>query len=360
MPPKKNKKSNQDEVADDFDDMLADFRAADLANASPSDITENAVDATPENAARAQPSEIKVPETTILAAIKAGALTKLRRWHRQGLRFSAYVVCQAAGMGSIAVMTCLVDELGADFDRADDDGYTPIFIALQFGNLGSVRYLARMLGADVNKTSAKGASPLFVAAQNGHLEVVRCLLKASGADVNQARDDGITPMMIAADSGHVAVVQYLGREHGADVNLAARDGFTALIIAAQNGHLDVVKCLVEELGADINLADHDGRTALMMASYCKHEKVIRWLMKHGADIQATATYGTAIDASIEGGAPIAQTEYLEAKAHCSNPGCSGAGLKKCTGCKQARYCGQACQLSHWKAHKADCKATKKA
>jgi hypothetical protein len=50
-----------------------------------------------------------------------------------------------------------------------------------------------------------------------------------------------------------------------------------------------------------------------------------------------------------------QTAYLEAKTHCSNPGCSGAGIKRCPACKQARYCGEPCQYAHWKAHKADCK-----
>jgi hypothetical protein len=40
---------------------------------------------------------------------------------------------------------------------------------------------------------------------------------------------------------------------------------------------------------------------------------------------------------------------------CSNPGCGGAGLKKCTGCKQARYCAQACQKAHRSVHKAECK-----
>jgi hypothetical protein len=28
---------------------------------------------------------------------------------------------------------------------------------------------------------------------------------------------------------------------------------------------------------------------------------------------------------------------------------------KYTGCKQARFCGQLCQLAHWKAHKLSCK-----
>jgi hypothetical protein len=96
----------------------------------------------------------------------------------------------------------------------------------------------------------------------------------------------------------------------------------------------------------------------MMASHGKHDKVIRWLIRSGADAQASTIDGTAVDVSRAAGAPVAQTQYLEAKAHCSNPGCSGAGLKKCTGCKQARYCGQTCQLAHWKAHKADCNARK--
>jgi hypothetical protein len=185
------------------------------------------------------------------------------------------------------------------------------------------------------------------------------MLKEFGADVNRENFQGITPLMIAAEQGHVAVVQFLGRQHDTNINKADhKQGMIALFGAAGKGHLSVVQCLVEEFGVDVNHRDHSGCTALMMASYGKHDKVIKWLLKHGADAQAvdaSKTHDTAADASRAGGAPIAQTEYLEAKAHCSSPGCSGAGLKKCTGCKQARYCGQLCQLAHWKAHKDDCK-----
>jgi hypothetical protein len=92
--------------------MLAGFRAADLANAPPNDIALIISDATPANAARAN-----VPDATIMAAIRAGDLTKLRRWHRQGIRYSAHMVCNAAGLGSIAVMRSLVEVLGADVDE---------------------------------------------------------------------------------------------------------------------------------------------------------------------------------------------------------------------------------------------------
>jgi ankyrin repeat protein len=354
MPPEKNKKGNQGEVADVFGDMLAGFRAADLAHSPPNNVPQRIPDDSPANAARAH-----ISQATILAAIRAGDLTKLRRWHRQGVEWSPDYLCMAAGSGSIAVMRCSVEELGAGVNRANDDGVTPVIEASLNGRSHLVRFLVKAFGADVKKADARGISPLFAAAQNGHLEVVRCLLKELGADDNQASDEVVTPLIMAAQNGRLAVVQYLGRKDCADVNLADHACNTALIVAARNGHLDVVQCLVARIGADVNQPDLEGFTALMMASYGKHDKIVKYLLKHGADAQAFAAPGTAVDASRAAGAPIAQTEYLEAKAHCSNPGCSGTGLKKCTGCEQARYCGQTCQLAHWKAHKSDCKTKKK-
>jgi hypothetical protein len=358
--PKKNKKNSQREVADDFDDMLAGFRASDLATAPLNQVPEISSADVAANAARAQASRVTVPEATILAAIRAGDLSKLRRWHQGELRYSPDHLCTAAAQGVLTVMRCMIEELGADVNGATSDGTTPVYVACHIGHLDLVRYMVG-LGADVKKANATGASPLFVAAQEGRLDIVRYLIRDFGAFVNQAAHDGLTPIMIAAESGHVNVVRCLGKVQGADVNFADSQGATALIFAAQCGHLDVVQCLVSELGADVNLAAHDGRTALMMASLNKSDKlkVVRWLVRNGANVQAATIQGTAVDFSRDGGAPISQTQYLEAKTHCSHPGCSGAGLKKRTGCKQARYCGQTCQLAHWKAHKADCNAHKK-
>jgi ankyrin repeat protein len=321
--PKKNRKKNQREVDDDFDEMLSTFRAGNFAKASLSQVAQSAYGTTT-NTAKTQAPKERVSEATILAAIEAGDLTRLRRWHRLGVQFPPILMCMAASRCSIPIMSCIVKELGADVNEANDNG----------------------------------ATPLVIASMNGDLNLVRCLLKELGAQVNQGVNDGSTAIMFAAQKGHLAVVRCLGREHGADVNSADVHGTTALILAAQDGHLEVVQCLVGELGAFINLATHDGRTALMMASLAQHDKIIRWLTRNGSDAQASTVNGTVADFSRAGGAPIAQTEYLEAKAHCSNTGCSGAGLKKCTGCKQARYCGQTCQLAHWNAHKAECNASK--
>jgi ankyrin repeat protein len=112
--------------------------------------------------------------------------------------------------------------------------------------------------------------------------------------------------------------------------------------------------MVKELGADVNKARHDGRTPLMVAANNTHDKIVAFLLKYGANAQASASvFGTAANISKQTGAPAEQTAYLEAITHCANTGCSGAGLKKCAGCLMVFYCARPCQL----AHKAVCKET---
>jgi ankyrin repeat protein len=162
-------------------------------------------------------------------------------------------------------------------------------------------------------------------------------------------------MIMAAQQGHTAMVRCLVTQFGVDINQAPKR-VTALYIAARQGHDALVRCIVEELGADVNQAMHDGRTPLMAASAGKHKMVAKFLIKHGADPQASSfKFGTAVDAAQIMGAPAHQKAYLEAKAHCASPSCGGMGVNKCTRCKRARYCSQQCQLAHWPAHKIECK-----
>jgi hypothetical protein len=94
----------------------------------------------------------------------------------------------------------------------------------------------------------------------------------------------------------------------------------------------------------------------MAASGHKHTEVVVWLIKHGANAQAShQKNGTAADVSRQQGASTEQNECLEARTHCAKPGCDGAGLKKCAGCLKVFFCGPVCIRAHWPAHKADCK-----
>jgi hypothetical protein len=64
---------------------------------------------------------------------------------------------------------------------------------------------------------------------------------------------------------------------------------------------------------------------------------------------------TVANYSKEFGASAEQTAYLEARANCANLDCSGAGLKKCSGCLEVFFCGPACIKAHWPVHKAECR-----
>ena len=68
-------------------------------------------------------------------------------------------------------------------------------------------------GADLDKANNDGWTPLWIASQNGHLEVVRLLVEA-GADMYMAVNTGggaVTPLWIARRRDHDDIVWILLR-----------------------------------------------------------------------------------------------------------------------------------------------------
>ena len=71
--------------------------------------------------------------------------------------------------------------------------------------------VARLLvgsGADIDKAEENGATPLHVASREGHKEVIKALLDL-GADATLARIEGTTPLQTAKDSNHLEIVALL-------------------------------------------------------------------------------------------------------------------------------------------------------
>ena len=101
-------------------------------------------------------------------------------------------------------------------------------------------------GADVNKADEEGETPLVVASRLGHTETVKLLIE-KGADVNRADEDGSTPLLLAAYPGRTEIVKLLIAA-GADVNKAAWNGGTPLHLASYNGHTEIVE-LLKQAGA---------------------------------------------------------------------------------------------------------------
>jgi len=52
-------------------------------------------------------------------------------------------------------------------------------------------------GADINKIDNHGWTPLYIACQKGHITVVKYLVE-NGANINEGNNNGATPLYIAS------------------------------------------------------------------------------------------------------------------------------------------------------------------
>ncbi len=69
---------------------------------------------------------------------------------------------------------------GADKDKVNELGYTPLNIAAFYGHNQIVKLLLD-LGADPNKINEYGRAPLYIVARESHIEIMKLLLD-SGAN----------------------------------------------------------------------------------------------------------------------------------------------------------------------------------
>ena len=109
-----------------------------------------------------------------------------------------------------------------NFQNPDDDGRTPLHIALHDTNLMNI--LLRTPGIDVNQGDDYGKTPLFKAALDGYIDAAALLVNIQGIELNKAPIGGnylgISPLAIAleradkeSDCGEVAtILQRAGTE----------------------------------------------------------------------------------------------------------------------------------------------------
>lgn len=238
-------------------------------------------------------------------------------------------------------LTRLLLEYVADVNAADTVGNTPLYYAIELGDLEIAEVLV-LHGADLAKpTSSYRYSALHLMAKHGRLAMLEMVQRIHGTDATSSHanaSSGRTALQVATLYGHCNVVRFLldvypldfdidfGRRHqepiltlaaqegqleivellvskGANVNKTVEGGSTALIQAAGSGHFDIVKCLCEN-GASIELTrECDGATALAAAAQDGHVHIVEYLVEeHHANIFAATSYGLTVlgEAAING------------------------------------------------------------
>jgi hypothetical protein len=146
-----------------------------------------------------------------------------------------------------------------------------------------------------------------------------------GMDVNSVDAAGNTLLMQTVQRDNMDFFDYLLKRR-ARLNTRNRNGETALSLAAYQGKLPFVKRLVEA-GADVNLY---GWPPLIYAAFNGHAAVVDYLLKKGAEINATDREwfdGAAVCRTLR--APrsgrVAAAEQCRSE-HCQRARCDGHRL----------------------------------
>lgn len=139
------------------------------------------------------------------------------------------LLCDAARLGRADMIAALV-QAGADVEKHDAQGYTPLILASYNGHFNATRDLLTF-GASVDLPDlGRGNTALMGCAFKGHDEIAAMLIDAR-ADVDYRNPAGQTAIMLAAMFARDVIVDYL-LDAGADPAFVDAAGNSAASVAA--------------------------------------------------------------------------------------------------------------------------------
>lgn len=220
----------------------------------------------------------------------------------------------ASGFDSLAA---LLVKFGADVNKCNDDGDTPLHLSCERGHVDIVNMLVDQ-GASLSQLNIYRESSLLKAAKYNKVDVlhyitsleenayapmekVTMIKEAMVTGCSQNHFDvvdlcanyvenfnfidartGETPISMASKSGHHHIVSALILE-GANPDMGNEKGTPPLILATKELHHRVMEALVEG-GANLNSTDQQLKTALMYAAKQNDLISLEYLVKKGADL----------------------------------------------------------------------------
>ena len=173
---------------------------------------------------------------------------------------------------------------GSKLSSLDSSPTTPekksFFKASQIGDIEAVRAFIKS-GADLNQRDENGQTPLFIALDNEHGDIAKLLLK-SGANGLVKNKRGVDLSTIAALSGEKEIFLELIKQ-GAPVNGSVLGKMNLLMSSAMEGHVEIGQVILDKSSGDVSLQDEFGNSALHYAVQGGHLKMAKMLMDYGAN-----------------------------------------------------------------------------
>ncbi|XP_073678272.1 transient receptor potential cation channel, subfamily N, member 1 [Garra rufa] len=166
----------------------------------------------------------------------------------------------------------------------DKDGCLPLLLAVEAGNVGTVRELLSgqsELQIKAVKT-ANGDTALHICCRRKDVEMAKVLVEF-GANPDSQNNDWQTPLHIAALEGDENMLKFL-YHCKASPNILDKMERSPLHIAAEQGHTNVVEILTEKFKSCVLARTKDGNTLLHIASQCGHPATALALLRKGVPL----------------------------------------------------------------------------
>ncbi|XP_061171192.1 transient receptor potential cation channel subfamily A member 1 homolog isoform X1 [Saccostrea echinata] len=182
---------------------------------------------------------------------------------------------------------------GADMNRGDKYGLTPLHYAAMRGNELATKELLQFEGINIEAEDKQGMTALHMAATHNHVEIARMLINA-GAQLRCKDNEDLTPLHCAASEGNIEIVQLLfqaGAKQDGWVTISNMvtdrdcDQNTCLHLAVENGHYDVVKLCLEKR-SDVNTPSSNYMYPLHLAAKAGDIRCVKLLVRNHARIDA--------------------------------------------------------------------------
>lgn len=123
----------------------------------------------------------------------------------------------------------------------------------------------------------------FEAVKTGQIQDVENMLKDNPDLLQSVRANGETPLMVALYHGKTNIVQQL-LSYGVAISFHE---------AAAIGDVDTMEFLLDEHHVPINDFSFDGWTPLHLSAFFGHFETAKYLINHGADVNAKSTNSSA-------------------------------------------------------------------
>ncbi|CAI7594930.1 unnamed protein product [Penicillium discolor] len=155
-------------------------------------------------------------------------------------------------------INALLQAPGIDLDPRDENGRTPLSIAVGLNSAVSAWFVDRMLkkpNVDINSQDIHGKTVLYYSVESGNIKTTKLLL--SRRDIDPNLNTKYLPLFFAVSNGMTTMVESLLSKKATDPNWKDSNGRLALTLPTSK---NIIKLLIEA-GAELDIRDSTGLTA---------------------------------------------------------------------------------------------------